>query len=182
MLGIATACRHGQVIVSPSDIAIYATELNERGDAELPARKQKWSYDWSSSKTTVRRDHRVTVSVSSVETGEAETFTGVLKLTIGELLADCPPMAFTLDEATRRAHPRCKLLGVGDDPITVGTTTFPGPIFWGALGASVGLGIVACAAYCDSPFGELSTGVVVVGSVVAVVAVVGIAALVAKSR
>jgi hypothetical protein len=179
LLVVVMACRHGRVVVQPRDVASHVVELNTDGRVELPAMKQKLSPSWSKSTTTIRKDQRVEVLVSNVTIG-TEQFTGVLKESFGDLLADCPSTPFATDEASRKANPRCKLLGVGDASITVGRTTHPGPWFWGLVGAGVGFGTVACAFECGAPFSQLSAGAMIVGGVVAVVAVIGIASLISS--
>jgi hypothetical protein len=174
LLVISLGCRHGRVVVAPRDVASHVVELTTNGKVELPANKQRFSRNWSMSTTTIRKDQRVKLLLSNVEI-DGKNFSGVLTPTFGELLAECPQTPFEIDDATRKAHPRCKLIGA--DSITVGRTTHPGPYFWGTLAATVTLGTVACAAYCGSPFAELSTGAVIVGGALSLVAVVGIVVL-----
>ena len=176
VLVLAMACRHGRVTVHPDDVASHVAELNEKGRAKVPAGKQRWSSDWSRGTTTIRADQPVEVTLWDGNRWSLE------KHTFGELLADCPSNGFEISKEAREANPGCKLLATDNDTIAVGRTTYPGPFFWGATGGAVGLGIVACAAYCDSPFSEVSTATVVVGGLLAVAVIAGVVVLLSKSR
>ncbi len=174
LLVIATACHHGRVSVNASAVADKVYPLMTNGRVTVRGSAQRFSPNWSGKNVTIRRDQKVDVWLR----GNTE----YSKLTFGELLADCPDSTFLVDNATRLAYPKCKLLAMSDDTITVGRTRYPGPWFWGALGGGVGFGIVACAYKCDSPFSEVSTGAVIVGSVLAVGAIVLVAALLSGDR
>ncbi len=42
-----------------------------------------------------------------------------VELTVGELLEDCPPGNFPLDDVTHRAYPKCKLLAIAPHQLVV---------------------------------------------------------------
>ncbi len=178
LLVLATACHHGDVVVHVDDVAASAGRLNASGRATMPAMAQRYSPSWSKTTTTIRGDQRVTLNL--VENGGDDELYMRHRLvtpTFDELLADCPQTPFSIDAATKAAYPRCKLLAVSEPTIDVGRTRFPGPALWGFLGGATGVGIVACATKCDSPFSEVSTGVTVVGGVLAVAGLVAIVSL-----
>jgi hypothetical protein len=97
-----------------------------------------------------------------------------IKISIAELLAECPPTAsFSVDEATRLAYPRCVLLQTTAPLVVVDRKHVDGDKVkgWTALTifALAEAGIIACAAACDSPGKYIADGALVVEGIVVVV-------------
>jgi len=119
--------------------------------------------------------------VDAGRAGTAATARVGARLSVRELLADCPPNEFRLDAATRAEYPRCALLAVKDQPIVIGRRR----IAEGAtLDAGVGLallgGLFVCAYECDRPWSRVSGGVLITTGVLAVLSGLGAVATISN--
>jgi hypothetical protein len=192
---LAAGCFHGDVVIRPAHIATVAGELRARGAVELDASEAAAVDSWRATKAPLRLDDRLELAITPALSAAADDAatpaappaatrgTARARLSVRELLADCPAGGFWIDAATRAGYPRCVLLGASDEPIVIGHRRF---VRRGVVEAGVGLamigGLFACAFECDRPWSRISGGVLIASGALVTAAAISAIAQLATSR
>jgi hypothetical protein len=91
-----------------------------------------------------------------------------VKLSVADLLADCPATAFELDDETRAAYPKCALLAANGRKIVVADERHASSALPTA-GVALGVGgLFFCAFECPRPYNYISSGTLIVAGAIVV--------------
>jgi hypothetical protein len=156
------ACSHQLVTVHPVEVAHAAGKLHEQGTTTLMMTRDPIDPELH---TLAMRD---TVEVKLAPGNDAP-----VRVAVADLMKDCPPFGFELDDDTRAAYPRCMLFAVMPRRIVVTEHRAVAPAVktvavLGALG-----GLVVCTVECPTPWNYVTGGTLALAGV-AVIAGMGL--------
>ena len=153
---VLAACTHERIATRAVELAHASASLHARGEADVMT--------WSG----ITPRFRAVSAHDVVEATLDPTAPRPVRISVAELLADCPTTAFALDGAVRARYPRCALFAAADRPIVVADvrhSALRSGHAWALLSVAATTGLVACTISCRSPWSYVTGGVLVVSVV-----------------
>ena len=145
-------CARQVVTVYASEIGRMSPELRRRGRADI------W-IPGSRYRLAMEDEVEVELADRAADPSDRARPRRAARLSVSQLLADCPTTAFSNEASVRQRYPRCLLLA-GSQEVVVDRrlTAVPGAVGAGAVNLLVVGGLVYCTVACDSPWNYVTGG------------------------